>query len=67
MYWVQDDPHVTVDVHHQTNPRITKWSTIHSNTLLGPVCMEGGINTKLYLQLSNDVLEWYIDKMPFTV
>jgi len=67
MYWVQDNPHVTVDVQHQTNPRITKRSTIHSNTLLGPVFMEGGINTTLYLQLSNDVLQWYIDEMPLTV
>lgn len=66
VYWVQDNPHVTVDVQHQTNPRITKRSMRHSNTLLGPVFMEGGINTKLYLQLFNDMLEWYIDEMPLT-
>jgi len=64
---VQDNPHVIVDAHHKTNPRITKRSTIHSNTLLGPVFMEGGINTKLYLQLLNDVLEWYVNEMPLAV
>lgn len=67
MYWVQDNPHVTDNAHHQTNPRMTKWSMIHRNSLLEPVFMGGGINTKLYLQLLNDVLEWYMDKLPFAV
>ena len=40
---------------------------INRNSLLGPVFMEGGINTKLYLQLLSDILEWYMDEMPLAV
>jgi hypothetical protein len=40
---------------------------IYNNNLLGPVCVGGGINTKLYLPLLNDVLEQNMDEMPLTV
>jgi len=38
----QDNPHVAVDAHHQTNTSITVWYTIHGNTCLGLLFLGGG-------------------------
>ena len=41
LHWAQGNPHVAADVHHQTNPSITMWCTIHGNTCLGLLFLGG--------------------------
>jgi hypothetical protein len=41
VHWAQDKPHAATDAHHQTNPSITVWCTIHGNTCLGLLFLRG--------------------------
>jgi hypothetical protein len=41
VHWTQYNPHLAADAHHQTNPSITLWCTIHGNTCLGLLFLGG--------------------------
>jgi hypothetical protein len=61
MHWLQENPHVTVDAHHQSNTTTTVWSTIHGDPLLGPLQLDEVVNTKQYLQFLNHASEIHVD------
>lgn len=66
VYWANENPRVTLDVHHSYNPKVLVWCGMHGNTIIGPYFFDGTVDGKAYLHLLQSFLKLYLESLDAT-
>jgi hypothetical protein len=60
VYWSDENPHVALDAHNQTDPRINVWCGIHGDDIIGPVFLNNRLTGVRYRQHLENTLQPYL-------
>jgi hypothetical protein len=66
VYWSDENPHVALDDHKQTDPRINVWCGIHGDAILTPVFLDNKLTGVRYRQHVENTLQLYLDETTLT-
>lgn len=66
-YWSTENPRLMRQTAHQYRFSVNVWAAIHGNTIIGPVFIDGTLNTVRFLQLINVTLLQYYNNLPENV
>lgn len=65
-YWndKENNPHVFRETAHQYRWTVNVWAAIHNNKIIGPIFIDGTLNTHRFLDLINGPLVDYLNTLP---
>jgi hypothetical protein len=66
VHWSHKNPHVALDAHKQTDPRINVWCGIHGDAIVGPVFLDNKLTGDCYRQHLENMLQPYLDEITLT-
>lgn len=63
-YWSTNNPRLMRQTAHQYRFSVNVWAAVHGNTIIGPVFIDGNLNTARFLDLINGTLLQYYNNLP---
>ncbi|XP_045456076.1 uncharacterized protein LOC123665890 [Melitaea cinxia] len=62
-YWKHVNPHLARETSHQYRITVNVWAGIHRKTIIGPIFIDGSLNSDKFLELLNGPVDDYIDEL----
>jgi hypothetical protein len=66
VYWSDENPHVALDAHKQTDPRINERGGIHGDAIVGPVFLDNKLTGVRHHQHLENTLQPFLNEMTLT-